>query len=74
VGKTETAKALAEVALRLGAPDGALPTLGERPMKRAIEAHVLVPLAERLAEGEGQRGGRVRIRADDGRLGFDWLP
>ena len=47
--------------------------IGARPMKRAIEAHVLVPLAERLARGEGRRGARVRIRAGDEGLAFDWL-
>src|SRR5690606_13264642 len=62
-----------ESVIELLARAGFDPTLGARPMKRAIEAHVLVPLAERLARGEGQRGGRVRMRAHDGVLAFDGL-
>ena len=61
-----------ESVIELLARAGFDPTLGARPMKRAIEAHVLVPLAERLARGEGRRGGRVRIRAGDEGLAFEW--
>jgi ATP-dependent Clp protease ATP-binding subunit ClpC len=60
-----------ESVIELVARVGFDPTLGARPMKRAIEAHVLVPLAKRLARGEGTHGGRVRIRAEAGGLVLD---
>lgn len=41
-------------------------------MKRAIEAHVLVPLAERLARGEGAAGATIRVSAVDEQVTFEW--
>lgn len=42
------------------------PALGARPMKRAIDARVLVPLAERIARGEGAGAREVELTLVEG--------
>ncbi len=44
------------------------PKYGARPMKRAIEQLVLVPLAERLASGTIANGAKVSLVAPDGAI------
>lgn len=46
------------------------PKLGARPMKRAIDQLVMVPLAIRLSRGE-LAGERTQISADDGAVVFE---
>lgn len=42
------------------------PALGARPMKRAIDASVLVPLAQRIARGEAEGARVVQLELVDG--------
>jgi ATP-dependent Clp protease ATP-binding subunit ClpC len=47
------------------------PSLGARPLKRAIARLVEAPLAEKVLEGEVTRGDVVIIDVEDGALCFD---
>ena len=41
--------------------EGYDPIYGARPLKRAIQRHILDPLAMRVLEGEFREGDRIRI-------------
>ncbi len=57
-------------ARRYLAKEGFDPQFGARPLKRAIQEHVLDPLAMKLLEGELKPGDRVNIAAENGQLKF----
>jgi len=52
------------------AKEGYDPQFGARPLKRAIQEHLLDPLATRLLAGEFGPGERIAVSADDGELAF----
>ncbi len=47
---------------------------GARPLARIIQEHVKKPLADELLFGRLARGGRVTVKAPDGKLAFDFPP
>jgi ATP-dependent Clp protease ATP-binding subunit ClpB len=51
--------------------EGYDPTYGARPLKRAIQRHVLDPLALRVLEGEFREGDRVMVDVGDHALRFE---
>jgi len=52
------------------AKEGYDPQFGARPLKRAVQEHLLDPLATKLLEGEFKPGDRVKVSADGDRLTF----
>ena len=44
--------------------------LPARPLKRAIQEHLLDPLATKLLAGEFKPGDRIKVGAKDGELVF----
>ena len=44
---------------------------GARPLARVIQEHIKKPLADELLFGQLAKGGSVRVRVEQGRLGFD---
>ena len=44
--------------------------LGARPLKRAIQAHLLDPLATKLLAGEFKPGENIKVSTKDGELAF----
>ncbi len=52
------------------AKEGYDPQFGARPLKRAIQEHLLDPLATRLLAGEFRPGSRIKATAQDGSLIF----
>jgi ATP-dependent Clp protease ATP-binding subunit ClpB len=50
--------------------EGYDPAYGARPLKRAIQKHILDPLAMRVLEGEFREGNRVQVDAGPGGLRF----
>ncbi len=59
---------LTDAAKRLLGTEGFDPQFGARPLKRAIQEHILDPMAMRLLEGEIQPGAEIHIDAKDGQL------
>jgi len=57
-------------AKKLLASEGYDPQFGARPLKRAIQEHLLDPLATKLLAGEFKPGDRIMVRAKDGELAF----
>ena len=73
------AKRLAERQIVLELDDSALtllgnvgfdPVYGARPLKRAIQAQLENPLAQKILAGEFGNGDTIRIDADAGKLAF----
>ncbi|MEB3197008.1 MAG: ATP-dependent chaperone ClpB [Candidatus Sericytochromatia bacterium] len=62
---------LSEEAVRWLAEIGFDPIYGARPLKRALQAHVLNPLAKALLEGRIQAGDAVQVRLEAGQLVFE---
>jgi ATP-dependent Clp protease ATP-binding subunit ClpA len=58
-------------AKQLLAKEGYDPQFGARPLKRAIQALLLDPLATRLLVGEFKPGDRIKVAAHDGALAFE---
>jgi ATP-dependent Clp protease ATP-binding subunit ClpB len=58
-------------AKKLLASEGYDPQFGARPLKRAIQEHILNPLSMRLLEGEFKPGDRIKVSATDGELVFE---
>jgi ATP-dependent Clp protease ATP-binding subunit ClpB len=58
-------------AKRLLAREGYDPQFGARPLKRAIQEHLLDPLAMKLLDGEFKPGDRVNVTAKDRELVFE---
>jgi ATP-dependent Clp protease ATP-binding subunit ClpB len=57
-------------ARRLLAREGYDPQFGARPLKRAIQDHLLDPLATKLLVGEFKPGDRIKVEAHNGELDF----
>ena len=60
-----------ESARKLLAKEGYDPQFGARPLKRAIQVHLLDPLALRLLDGEFVAGDRIHVSASGGELRFE---
>jgi len=57
-------------AKKLLASEGYDPQFGARPLKRAIQEHLLDPLATKLLAGEFKPGDKIKVGAKDGELIF----
>ena len=57
-------------ARRFLAHEGFDPQFGARPLKRAIQEHLLDPLAMRLLEGKFKSGDLIHVTSGDGQLKF----
>jgi ATP-dependent Clp protease ATP-binding subunit ClpB len=57
-------------ARKLIAKEGYDPQFGARPLKRAVQEHLLDPLATKLLEGEFKPGDRVKVSANGDGLAF----
>jgi len=77
------AKRLAERQIALELDDSALmllgnvgfdPVYGARPLKRAIQAQLENPLAQKILSGEFGAGDTVRVHAEGGQLRFERRP
>jgi ATP-dependent Clp protease ATP-binding subunit ClpB len=58
-------------AMKFLAKEGYDPQFGARPLKRAIQEHLLDPLAMKVLEGEFKPGDRIKITAEAGKIKFD---
>jgi ATP-dependent Clp protease ATP-binding subunit ClpB len=58
-------------AKKLLAKEGYDPQFGARPLKRAVQEHLLNPLSMKLLDGEFKPGDRIKVSAKDGELMFD---
>ena len=58
-------------AKKLLASEGYDPQFGARPLKRAIQEHLLDPLATKLLAGEFKPGDKIKVGAKDGELFFE---
>jgi ATP-dependent Clp protease ATP-binding subunit ClpB len=58
-------------AKKLLAREGYDPQFGARPLKRAIQEHILNPLSMRLLEGEFKPGDKIKVSAKDEGLLFN---
>ncbi len=61
---------LTDAAARYLADQGYDPVFGARPLKRAIQKHLLDPLSLAVLEGDYADGDRIRVDAKDGRVVF----
>ena len=52
------------------AKEGYDPQFGARPLKRAIQEHLLDPLATKLLAGEFKPGDKIKVSTKDDELGF----
>jgi ATP-dependent Clp protease ATP-binding subunit ClpB len=57
-------------AKKLLASEGYDPQFGARPLKRAIQEHLLDPLATKLLAGEFKPGDRIKATANGDELSF----
>jgi ATP-dependent Clp protease ATP-binding subunit ClpB len=57
-------------AKKLLAKEGYDPQFGARPLKRAVQEHLLNPLSLRLLDGEFKPGDKIKVTAKDGELVF----
>lgn len=57
-------------AKKLLASEGYDPQFGARPLKRAIQEHLLDPLATKLLAGEFKPGDKIKVTADGDELKF----
>ena len=57
-------------AKKLIAREGYDPQFGARPLKRAIQEHLLDPLATKLLAGEFKPGDKIKVTAKDDELAF----
>src|SRR6185312_240720 len=57
-------------AKKLLAAEGYDPQFGARPLKRAVQEHLLNPLSLRLLDGEFRSGDKIKVTANDGALEF----
>jgi len=57
-------------AKKLLASEGYDPQFGARPLKRAIQEHLLDPLATKLLAGDFKPGDKIKVTADDDELKF----
>jgi ATP-dependent Clp protease ATP-binding subunit ClpB len=54
-----------------GNGEGYDPQFGARPLKRAVQEHILNPLSMRLLEGEFKPGDRIKVTARNDVLVFE---
>ena len=59
-----------KAAKMLLAKEGYDPQFGARPLKRAVQEHILNPLSMRLLEGEFKPGDKIKVTAKDDELVF----
>ena len=59
---------LTDAAKRMLGKEGFDPQFGARPLKRAIQEHILDPMAMRLLDGGIRSGAKIHIDAQDGQL------
>ncbi len=59
---------LTDAAKRMLGKEGFDPQFGARPLKRAIQEHILDPMAMRLLDGGMQYGAKIHMDAKDGQL------
>jgi len=59
---------LTDAAKRMLGKEGFDPQFGARPLKRAIQEHILDPMAMRLLDGGIQSGANIHMDAQDGQL------
>eukprot|EP00475_Leptophrys_vorax_P023291 TRINITY_DN3186_c0_g1_i1.p1 TRINITY_DN3186_c0_g1~~TRINITY_DN3186_c0_g1_i1.p1 ORF type:complete len:794 (-),score=181.77 TRINITY_DN3186_c0_g1_i1:65-2227(-) len=64
---------ISETAVQHIATQGFDDQFGARPLKRAIQQHLLNPLARFLLAGEIEDGSLVRVTEDNGRLEFEFV-
>ena len=57
-------------ARKLLAKEGYDPQFGARPLKRAIQEHLLDPLAKKILNGECKPGDQIKAAAKDGEIAF----
>jgi ATP-dependent Clp protease ATP-binding subunit ClpB len=57
-------------AKKLLAKEGYDPQFGARPLKRAVQEHLLNPLSMKLLEGEFKPGDKIKVTADGDELKF----
>jgi ATP-dependent Clp protease ATP-binding subunit ClpB len=57
-------------AKKLLAKEGYDPQFGARPLKRAVQEHLLDPLATKLLAGEFKPGDKIKVTVKNGELGF----
>ena len=57
-------------AKKLLAKEGYDPQFGARPLKRAVQEHLLNPLSMKLLEGDFKAGDRIKVTADGDELKF----
>jgi ATP-dependent Clp protease ATP-binding subunit ClpB len=62
---------LTEAAKSLLAAEGFDPVYGARPLKRAIQQHIVQPLATRLLRGDFRDGDTLRVDDQNGELVFE---
>jgi ATP-dependent Clp protease ATP-binding subunit ClpB len=70
LGERDLALAIDDDALDLLGNLGFDPVYGARPLKRAIQQQLENPLAQRILSGAFKPGDTIRVRVEDGRLGF----
>jgi ATP-dependent Clp protease ATP-binding subunit ClpB len=58
-------------AKKLLASEGYDPQFGARPLKRAVQEHILNPLSMRLLEGEFKPGDKIKVTAKGDELVFE---
>jgi ATP-dependent Clp protease ATP-binding subunit ClpB len=58
-------------AKKLLAKEGYDPQFGARPLKRAVQEHILNPLSMRLLEGEFKPGDKIKVMAKGDELVFE---
>jgi ATP-dependent Clp protease ATP-binding subunit ClpB len=58
-------------AKKLLASEGYDPQFGARPLKRAVQEHILNPLSLRLLEGEFKPGDKIKVTAKNDELVFE---
>jgi ATP-dependent Clp protease ATP-binding subunit ClpB len=58
-------------AKKLLASEGYDPQFGARPLKRAVQEHILNPLSMRLLEGDFKPGDKIKVSSQNGELVFE---
>jgi ATP-dependent Clp protease ATP-binding subunit ClpB len=57
-------------AKKLLAKEGYDPQFGARPLKRAVQEHLLNPLSMKILEGDFKAGDKINVTADGDELKF----
>jgi ATP-dependent Clp protease ATP-binding subunit ClpA len=70
LAQQQLAVTLDPAAARFLAKEGYDPQFGARPLKRAIQEHLLNPLAMKLLAGEFKAGDTIKVTAAAGNLKF----